>query len=135
MITVDSMTTTDACQVYAVPQTQTTQSAVIDLYRDKIDPSGSPYFAPANVFVSHAWKYLITDVLSVMEQYEQSHPGTCFWFDLFVNNQNIASTLPVEWWSTTFRESIKSIGTVLLVMSPWDNSFPITLAWCNWEIL
>ena len=56
-------------------------------------------------------------------------------FDLFVNNQNIAAELPHTWWSTTFRDSIKHIGCVLLVMAPWSNPIPLTRAWCLYEVL
>jgi tetratricopeptide (TPR) repeat protein len=134
-ITAEDMITTDVCVAYVVPQTRPTMCALIDLYRDKSDDASKPYFGPASVFVSHAWKYKIAEVLDVMEQYEAGHPNTYFWFDLWVNNQNIAAALPVEWWSTTFRESIKSIGTVLLVLSPWYDPIPITRAWCLWEIM
>jgi hypothetical protein len=45
------------------------------------------------------------------------------------NNQHQATSHPFEWWCTTFRESIKAIGSVLLVMTPWDNPIPLTRVW------
>jgi tetratricopeptide (TPR) repeat protein len=51
-----------------------------------------------------------------------------------VNNQHEAPDRPFSWWTTTFRESIASIGTVVLILSPWDRPIPLTRAWCLWEI-
>ena len=70
-----------------------------------------------------------------MEQHAKEHPGAYFWFDLYINNQHGTESVPQEWWSTTFKQSIKSIGSVLLVMSPWNNPTPLTRAWCLWEIM
>ena len=85
--------------------------------------------------MSHAWSYkFLTVVVDCLVQYEAEHPSTYFWFDLFINNQNTAANLPQEWWKTTFRKSIKNIGAVMLVMSPWKDPIPTTRAWCLWEI-
>jgi tetratricopeptide (TPR) repeat protein len=129
-------TTTDMCQKIVIPETTPTQSSYIDLIpKDQTDANGKPFLGPATVFVSHAWKFRFDVPLDVMEQHATKEPETYFWFDLFINNQNIASSLPQEWWKTTFRQSIKTIGTVLLVLSPWDRPIPVTRAWCLWEIM
>ena len=39
-----------------------------------------------------------------------------------------------QWFSDTFRDSIRVIGHVLLVMSPWNNPLPISRAWYLFEI-
>ena len=39
-----------------------------------------------------------------------------------------------EWWSTTFRGAIESIGLTLLVLAPWRAPVPLRRAWCIWEI-
>ena len=130
-----SFTTTDVCVNIVIPHTLPKKCAFINLFEGQTDASGKPYLGKASVFVSHAWKYCFSDPVDVMEQYEAEHSGTYYWFDLFINNQNIASNLPQEWWKTTFRTSIKSIGAVLLVLAPWNNPIPITRAWCLWEIM
>ncbi|EGD77678.1 hypothetical protein PTSG_08770 [Salpingoeca rosetta] len=132
------MTTQEACVEFVVPQTEEKQCAYIDVMRDQ---NASDDVRPATVFVSHAWRYKIVDVLTTLLEFaeeEESKHGrkTHFWFDLFMNNQhqNVTANLPQEWWSTTFKESIASIGKVLLVLTPWNNPVPLTRAWCLWEI-
>ncbi|EGD78576.1 mbre TPR repeat protein [Salpingoeca rosetta] len=132
------MTTADACKQLVVPRTQQDNCAYVDLLR-KQSPKR---VGKATVFVSHAWRYKIADVLNVLLEFakeqarkEDSKP-VFFWFDLFMNNQNanVTANLPQEWWSTTFKESIANIGRVLLVLMPWRDPVPLTRAWCLWEI-
>lgn len=130
---INTKTTTDLCNEYVIPRTKAAESAYIEL--PEFQSESKMYFGRATVFVSHAWKYMFCDPLSVMEEYEAQHPGTFFWFDLFINNQNCAASLPREWWSTTFKDSIRLIGAVVVVMAPWDTPVPVTRAWCLWEIM
>ena len=119
-----TFTTTDACKNIVLVETKERQCAYIDLFIGKTEQTEDwPYIAPATVFVSHAWKYNIVEVIDAMEQYEVLHPNSYFWFDLFINNQNNTASVPQEWWSTTFRTSIKTIGSVLLILSPWDDQY------------
>ena len=122
-------TTTDICNLVVKPATLARKCSFIDLIATDQDDQGKPHVGQATVFVSHAWKYKFVDNVDVMEQHAKKQPAAYFWFDLFVNNQHGTETVPQEWWSTTFRESIKSIGSVLLVMSPWNNPIPVTRAW------
>ncbi|EGD80080.1 hypothetical protein PTSG_10354 [Salpingoeca rosetta] len=127
-----ALTTADTCNTVVLPRTKEKQCAFLEL----MDPE---HIGTATVFVSHAWRYKIADVLATMVEFaeeEKRHgrPEPYFWFDLFMNNQNIAADLPQDWWSTTFKESIAAIGKVLLVLTPWSNPIPLTRAWCLWEI-
>ena len=91
--------------------------------------------APATVFVSHAWRYEFCDVVvNALEQHASEHPHSYFWFDLFTNNQNEVASKDFEWFSSTFREGVREIGQVLLVLSPWNDPIPIRRAWCLFEI-
>eukprot|EP00911_Craspedida_sp_UC1_P001841 UC1_evm1s1411 len=90
---------------------------------------------PATVFVSHAWKFPLSAALDVMLTQAEEEPEAYFWFDLFVNNQISAPALAQDWWATTFKDSIRTIGKVMLVLSPWSDPIPLTRAWCLWEIL
>ena len=124
-----AFTTTDVCEKIVKPETLAEQCAYIDLFSDQRDGNGKPFIAKATVFVSHAWKYKFSDPVDVMEQHAKDNPDAYFWFDLFINKQHGTASVPQEWWSTTFKDSIKSIGSVLLVMSPWNNPIPVTRAW------
>lgn len=57
-----------------------------------------------------------------------------FWLDIVVNNQHDAPDLPFTWWMTTFKNSIRSIGRVVLVLTPWRRPVALTRAWCLWEL-
>lgn len=84
-------------------------------------------------FISHAWKYKFLDVLdAVRNHYRDQDP--VIWFDLFTNNQHDAPDLDFGWWSTTFKEAIRDIGTTVMVLSPWIDPIPLTRAWCLYEI-
>lgn len=130
-----TFTTSDACSNIIIPACTPTKCAYIDLFAGKCDENGKPFLSKASVFVSHAWKYKLVEPVDVMEQYAEEVPDAYFWFDLFQNNQINAPNLPYDWWKTTFMETISSIGTVLLVLSPWNDPIPITRAWCLWEIM
>ncbi|EGD82128.1 tetratricopeptide TPR_2 repeat protein [Salpingoeca rosetta] len=141
--TYTEMTTEDACKQLVVPRTRQDNCAYVDLLRKQLKQSPHEHVGKASVFVSHAWRYKIADVLNVLLEFaeeqrarkEDSQP-VFFWFDLFMNNQNanVTASLPPEWWSTTFKESIANIGRVLLVLMPWRDPVPLTRAWCLWEI-
>ncbi|EGD80259.1 mbre TPR repeat protein [Salpingoeca rosetta] len=136
--TYTEMTTEDACKQLVVPRTRQDNCAYVEHLR-KQSPE---HVNKATVFVSHAWRYKIADVLNVLLEFaeEQARKGDAqpvfFWFDLFMNNQNanVTANLPPEWWSTTFKQSIANIGHVLLVLMPWRDPVPLTRAWCLWEI-
>ncbi|EGD76385.1 tetratricopeptide protein [Salpingoeca rosetta] len=136
--TYTEMTTEDACKQLVVPRTRQDNCAYVEQLR-KQSPE---HVNKATVFVSHAWRYKIADVLNVLLEFaeeqarEDDGQPVFFWFDLFMNNQNanVTANLPQEWWSTTFKESIANIGHVLLVLMPWRDPVPLTRAWCLWEI-
>ena len=129
------LTTTEVCNRLVIPETAPFKCAYIDLFANKNDESGRAYVAPATTFVSHAWQYNVEEPIDVMLDDAESRPNEYYWFDICVNNQNIAADLPQDWWSTIFKRSIGEIGRVLLVMSPWDDPIPLTRAWCLWEIM
>lgn len=129
------MTTSDTNRAVIKPETAGTDNPYIHLYIGCKDEAGRNLVAPATVFVSHAWRYKLADtVIDVMEQHAASHPNAYFWFDLFTNDQNAVASKDFDWFSTTFRDSIRDIGQVLLVLSPWNDPLPIRRAWCLFEI-
>lgn len=127
-------TTEEVCSVLIKPKTLALQCAYIELLSKETLTSGLPAIAPASCFVSHAWKCKFADVVDCLRQHNEKHPDTYFWFDLVSNNQHKATSYPFEWWCTTFKESIRNIGNVLLIMAPWNDPIPLKRAWCLFEI-
>jgi len=92
-------TTTYALQKSVVlPATAEGKCLYVDLFDGATDSSGRPSIGPANVFVSHAWAYIVhTTSFEVMLRYAATHPDTYFYFDVFTNNQHIPVTqVPVR---------------------------------------
>jgi len=52
-----------------------------------------------------------------------------------MNSQWDTSVKPFEWWTSTFAESIKSIGKTVLVLAPWKDPVPLRRSWCLFEML
>eukprot|EP00912_Choanoflagellata_sp_UC4_P001898 UC4_evm1s1218 len=122
-----------------------------------MDPDGSPGWGQATVFVSHAWRYSFEMVCGVIEAYSKElsrranaahHPGCIsvkrrnnkpiykpyFWFDIFTVNQYEAVSYSQDFWTTTFKEQVRSIGHTLLILHPWNRPIPLARAWCVWEM-
>ena len=98
----------------------------------------------ANVFVSHAWKYIFVELVDAIELFasDQVDLGNgrdinnfYFWLDLCVNSQCEVHNVPFHWWCTTFQSAVGKIGHTCLVLSPWDAPISLTRAWCLWELL
>lgn len=131
----ENMTTSQINRAIIKPQTEGTGVPFINGYLYEKSDAGIPFVAPATVFVSHAWRYPFSKtVVDVMEQFAKENENTYFWFDMFTNDQNAIATKDFNWFSTTFRDSIRSIGEVLLVLSPWNDPMPLKRAWCLFEI-
>jgi hypothetical protein len=59
------------------------------------------------------------------------------WMDLFSVCQHElpnAPARPSSWWLNTFKQSISSIGSVLMVLSPWENPRALQRTWCVLEL-
>jgi tetratricopeptide (TPR) repeat protein len=102
-------------------------------YCDLLKRRSLPGVGKATVFISHAWKYKFLDVLDAIRNHFRGQDPV-IWFDLFTNNQHDAPDLDFGWWSTTFQEAIREIGTTVMVLSPWSDPIPLTRAWCLYEI-
>lgn len=131
-------TTADALTNFVFPETKLKKCAYYQLHEKAKDSKGLPYIANANVFVSHAWRYKVSDLLQTCLDHaakSKEPKKVYFWIDLFINNQNTAPSKEQSWWSEKFKKTIGSVGQTLLVLSPWNNPIPLTRAWCLWEIL
>lgn len=134
-VTANNLTTSQTNKAVVKPESLGTNKPYIDKYTGQTNELGWPCVAPATVFVSHAWKYPFSStVADVMEQYEETKRNSYFWFDLFTNDQNAVASKDFDWFSNTFKGSIREIGQVLLVLYPWNDPIPIRRAWCLFEI-
>jgi len=127
------MTTTQVCQEYLLPLTNKSKDSYCEQLKKQ--KGGSKKVGLATVFVSHAWKYLFSDVINTLKHYFQgSRKDEIIWFDLFSNNQQLAVDLDFDWWCGTFKSAIKEFGNFVLVLAPWQHPTPFTRAWCLFEI-
>eukprot|EP00053_Salpingoeca_punica_P015694 m.145072 g.145072 ORF g.145072 m.145072 type:complete len:939 (+) comp16778_c0_seq16:20-2836(+) len=138
-------TTAQICEAVVKERTRALECSYVQYLQQAADSGSSSGVdidvGKAKVFVSHAWKYKLRDVFTVMLEYADKYaaenpkaPPLFFYFDLFCNNQHATESHPFDWWCSTFQRNIMSIGQVLLVMAPWDDPVPLTRAWCLWEI-
>ena len=133
------MTTAEVCAAIVMQNTLTRKCAYIDLLEGQLDDQGKPFTGPATVFVSHAWSSKTVDVFATMLDFADKDVATddnsevFFWIDVFCNNQHDIGSKSFEWFSSTFKDTIASIGTVLQVLTPWDDPVPLRRAWCLWE--
>ena len=94
------------------------------------------FVGKATVFVSHAYSYVVADTFEVMLRYAETHPDAYFWFDPFSLNQHsnsgVVDTATLE---HAFGDNIRSIGSTLIVSSPWHDPCFLNRAWCLFELL
>ena len=90
----------------------------------------------ANVFISHAWKYNFLGVVDAINQHFKDETDVTIWFDVFSVNQHATDTYGdnTDWWAESFKNAVKEIGRVVVILHPWENPIPFTRAWCLWEI-
>ncbi|KAJ3285295.1 hypothetical protein HDU79_007445 [Rhizoclosmatium sp. JEL0117] len=128
------MTTQDICNKFIKPQTESSKlSWCADMYLSN-DPNLMGQVHDANYFISHAWKYTFLDVVEALTNFVDSNKldpeATIIWFDLLSNSQHNTSAKDFTWWTTVFQNAIQKIGSVVLIMQPWDDPIPLTRAWC-----
>lgn len=122
------VTTQEAVLQYVMPQSLPLNGAL------SVGAEGTADLAPATVFVSHAWKYSIMDVLEQLIKLGTADPDQFFWLDFLMVDQNKAHELPPHFWTDTLRGAIVDIGRTVLVLSPWNDPIPLTRAWCLYEM-
>jgi hypothetical protein len=88
----------------------------------------------ATCFISHAWKYRFLDVVQSIEGYLGASSDACVWFELFSNCQHDTCAKPFEWWVGTFSNAMKTMGSVIMIISPWNDPIPLKQAWCVFEL-
>jgi tetratricopeptide (TPR) repeat protein len=126
----EGLTTTEVCERFIKPVTESSQSSYCDFLREVKHEAVNE----ATVFISHAWKYKFLDVADSLAHHFRQTLEVVVWFDLFSNNQHKAIDLDFSYWATTFQSAIQSFGHTVMVLAPWDHPIPLTRAWCLWEL-
>ncbi|KAJ3081073.1 Kinesin light chain 3, partial [Rhizoclosmatium hyalinum] len=134
----ESMTTQDICNKFVKTETEVSKlSWCADMFLST-DPNLVGQVCDANYFISHAWKYKFLDVVDALTNFVDSNKldpeSTIIWFDLLSNSQHNTGAKDFTWWTTVFQNAIQKIGSVVLIMQPWDDPVPLTRAWCVYEI-
>ncbi|KAJ3278973.1 Kinesin light chain 3, partial [Borealophlyctis nickersoniae] len=125
----DGWKTEDVCEKVVKPRTK--KSVCNHLVEE-----GSSAVGRATWFISHAWKYEFLDVVDAVKHHfhESSTPDVIVWFDLFSNSQHDIANKPFTWWTGTFTNAISELGSVLMILHPWNNPITLGRAWCVFEL-
>lgn len=123
----------EICRQYIIPLTKSYKLSYCDYMLSK-EPS---CVGNARVFISYPWKSKFIDVLeTIVSHFEKEKQGDIFvWMDIFSLNQHEIPVRPLEWYTTTFKTAIGSIGKTVMIFSPWNDSTVLTRGWCLWEML
>jgi hypothetical protein len=93
------------------------------------------HVGPASWFISHTWSNAFADTLAAVLLFFEGREGAALsaflWLDFLVTPQHASAgpSKPSSWWMGTFKQSIASIGSLLLVVDAWDNPAPLKRAW------
>ncbi|KAJ3287183.1 Kinesin light chain 3 [Borealophlyctis nickersoniae] len=125
---IDGWKTEDVCE--KVVKQRTDKSVCDHLVEEDSSEVGR-----ATWFISHAWKYEFLDVVdAVKHHFESSTPDVIVWFDLFSNSQHDIATKPFTWYTGTITNAISELGSVLMILHPWNNPETLKRAWCVFEL-
>ncbi|CAK4134360.1 unnamed protein product [Aphanomyces euteiches] len=133
----DGLSTGAVCRQFLLPYTATTKLSLVEHVRQL--PDGHLYAKPATWFVSHAWSYLFLDVVDALTDFFQENDldeSLAVWFCTFCNNQHAIQDqiYDFEHWFVIFRSSLRAIGNVVMVMSPWNDPVTLKRTWCVFEV-
>ena len=97
------------------------------------NPETARFVGKPNRFLSHAWLFVVLNLLAGLEDYvsglPEGEPEPFFWFDCFSLDQHAQSTQGSEWWRDTFMRAIGEKGHTVMLLSPWNKPIPLTSAW------
>lgn len=133
------MTVRDISYEIVKPDTREKKCAFYELFVGQVDEKGRPYIGTATVFVSYAREYVYDIPVDILIEKSKDNPKAYFWFDLFICRQHsgpipISSHLSASFWALTFQNAIVEIGTVYIIMSPWNDPVNLHRVWCLWEL-
>ena len=126
------MTTSQFCQMYVRPYTSRSRGSVTEQLMARGDTA--QHVGDATWFISHVWNNAFADTLDAVLLFFEGRPDAAsakVWFDVMVTSQHASAepSKPSSWWMSTFKDSIKRIGGLLLVVDVWDNPTALGRAW------
>ena len=110
----EGLTPTQVCELFLKPATEAHKCSMCEVLRlsGREDLTGV-----ARLFISHAWQYGFLQVCDavwaflVREHVSEAAAGEeIIWFYLFFNSQHNLGDKPLEWWTGTFTNAIKTMG-------------------------
>lgn len=130
--TFEKKTTEEVCEHLIKPLTDNHKTSYCEFLRIGDDALA---VGPANIFVSHSWYYIFTEVVEALKEHFPHQGDEVFlWFDIFCVNQHQTLKYPRDWWLITFKNAIKEMNHTIMVLAPWMNPIPLTRSWCIWEL-
>jgi hypothetical protein len=139
----EGLTTEAVMKKYVFEATKESKLSFCELLQSEGD---SDSVGTAEVFYSHAWKYLFLDVVDAAKlHFAGSDKDPIIWFDVFSVSQHKAETRPFEWWNSAFLNAIGAIGKVLMLIQPFESTVlatgenlpawtTLTRVWCVFEL-
>ena len=129
---IGSFTVEQVCQMIIKPRTARSRGSLASellLHGDTQD-----FVGEATWFISHTWNNPFADTLKAIFHFFEGRADAAnalFWFDVFVDSQHATAgpNKTPQWYMTTFKSSVASIGSLLLVVDKWDDPTPLRRAW------
>ena len=136
----NGLTTKDVQDLIIKPATVQIKGPYSDLHPEM--------FQKANVFVSHAWRYMfLTDLIPAIQSWLEmqsllSAAEVFFWIDIFVvsqhddppeNQDSEEEARNFQIFSDGFEEALQDIGRAVIVLSPWNRPEWMFRIWCLFE--
>ena len=125
------ITTSQFCQMYIRPRSSRNCNRLASELQAACD--SEKHVGHATWFVSHTWANCIEDTLDAILLFfdkRADYATAKLWIDFMVTPQQAnAASPPSSWFMSTFKESIATIGGLLLVVDAWDNPSALQRAW------
>ena len=99
---------------------------------DDVQAAGSGDVGEANLFLSHTWGDVFLDTVDAALGAAQRAAGSgavFIWFDVFSTSQHSALDIPSSQWMVVFRQAIEKMGSVAMVLQPWNDPLALKRAW------
>ena len=109
-------------------------------YVHAIEAMGDDHVGTATFMLSYTWGYTFRDIIDTLVSYCQDEnldtKRTYVWICAFCNNQHRVkdSTIPFETFQDIFGRRVHGIGTILAMMTPWNDPGYLKRIWCIFEM-
>jgi hypothetical protein len=119
------------CQQLVKPLTSRRGRSVCE----DLQAAGGGDAGEATLFLSHTWGNQFLDTvdaaLGAAAEAEAAAGGVVYmWFDVFSTSQHCALDIPSSEWMRVFRQAIEKMGSLAMVLQPWNDPLALKRAWC-----